>query len=131
MLHCCSLSYIIVQPEFTPPVGMRNRLCHEMHLCHCNLECDIRQSVNENHMAMTRCPLKSNFELAVILSTSVTPASRKKTSPLCCFIAYICRSEAILLNWVTPFIPIACLVRGGWGKKGCAVYVHLKKSSLK
>lgn len=52
-------SYIIVQPEFSAPVGMRNRLCHELHLCHCNPERDISHSVNEDHMATTGCQLKS------------------------------------------------------------------------
>lgn len=47
--------YIIVQPEFSAPVGMRNRLCHELHLCHCDPECDISHPVSTDHVATTGC----------------------------------------------------------------------------
>lgn len=59
------MSYIIVQPEFSAPVGMCNRQCHELHLCHCNPERDISHPVNEDHMAMTGCQLKSSMSACV------------------------------------------------------------------
>lgn len=75
-------------------------------------------------MAMTGRELKI-FVASVILSTCVPcPAFTQNKQLRAFFYAYICRSEAILLNWVTPFIPIACLVKGAWGKKGCVMSVH-------
>lgn len=116
MLHRWSLSYIIIQPEFSAPVGMRNRLCHELHLCHCNPERDISRPVNEDHMGMTGCQLKSNS------SCVVRPASRggkkKKQTPLCCFIAYICRSEAILLNLGYTLHSYCVPCQGRMGQEG-------------
>lgn len=93
MLHRWSLSYIIVQPEFSALVGMRNRLCHELHLCHCRPERDISRPVNEDHMAVTGCQLKSNSSCLHVLHPGNT-----NNLPCAVFIAYICRSEAILLN---------------------------------
>lgn len=34
-------------------------LCHELHLCHCNLECDASLPVNEDHMTAAGCQLKN------------------------------------------------------------------------
>lgn len=56
VLHQCRLSYIIVQPESSVPVGMRHGLCHELHLCHCGPKCDIippPPPVNKDHMPAT------------------------------------------------------------------------------
>lgn len=98
MLHRWSLSYIIVQPEFSVPVGMRNRLCHELHSCHCNPECDISHPVNEDHMAVTGCRLKSSSSCLHVLFASHPGKIISSLPPVLFFIAYICRSEAILLN---------------------------------
>lgn len=57
--------YIIVQPEFSAPVGMRNRLCHELHLCHCNPERD--HPVSTDHMAATGCRLSSSSSCPLVL----------------------------------------------------------------
>lgn len=73
-------SYIIVLPEFSVPVGMRNRLCHEMHSCHCSPERDISHPVNEDHMAMTGCQLKSSSSRLRVLF-ALHPV---KISNLCC-----------------------------------------------
>lgn len=96
MLLRWSLSYIIVQAEFSVPVGMRNRLCHELHLCHCNPECDISLPVNEDHMATTGYRLKRSSSCLHV--SFVSHPGKNQQPPLCCFIAYICRSGAILLN---------------------------------
>lgn len=83
-------SYIIVQPEFSAPVGMRNRLCHELHLCHCNPERDISRPVNEDHMPTTGCQLSSSSSCLHVLQAN--------EPHVCRVIACISRSEAILLN---------------------------------
>lgn len=110
MLHRWSLSYIIVQPEFSAPVGMRNRLCHELHLCHCNPVRDISHPVNEDHMAMTGCRLKSNQSCLHVLF-ALHPSLR-------CFIAYICRSEAILLNLGYTLHSYCVPCQGKMGQEG-------------
>lgn len=111
--------YIIVQPEFSAPVGMRNRLCHELHLCHCNPECDISHPVSADHIATTGCRLSSssscplscvqnNLIWAILLPTFA------EVKPSCS-------------TWVTPIIPNACLVKGGRGKKRCGMKVRSEK----
>lgn len=76
-------------------------------------------------MAVTGCELKCNFVVTIIFSTSALISCIYYKQPYD-FIAYICRSEAILFYWVTPVIPSADLVEGGWGKKDSVSSGHLK-----
>lgn len=92
---------------------MRNRLCHELHLCHCNPECDISRPVNEDHMAMTGCQLKSDSSW---LHVSFVLHPGKISSA--CFIAYICRSEAILLNLGYTLHSYCVPCQGRMGQEG-------------
>lgn len=97
------------------PVGMRNRLSHELRLCHCNPECDISRRVNEDHMAVTGCHLKSSSP-RLHVSFALHPAS-----PVLLLLPTFAEVKPSCSTWVTPFIPIACLVKGGWGKKACVM----------
>lgn len=124
MLHRGSQSYIIVQPEFTAPVGMRNRLCHELHLCHCNPQCDISHPVNEDHMALTGCQLKSNSSHLHVLF-ALRPG--RISNPSCCFIAYICRSEAILLNLGYTLHSYCVSCQGKMGQEGMCYVGSFRK----
>lgn len=67
------MSYIIVQPESIALVGMRNRLCHELRLCHCNPERDISHPVNEDHMAAAECQLNSYSSRLHVLQAKLPP----------------------------------------------------------
>lgn len=112
------------------PVGMRNRLCHELHLCHCNPECDISCPVSENHMAMTGCPLKSNSSVLFPLH----PGKKKKEKsnlPLCCVAAFICRSEAILLNLGYTLHSYCVPCKGRMGQEGMCYVGSLTKKRKK
>lgn len=126
------MSYIIVQPEFSVPVGMRNRLCHELHLCHCNPECDISCPVGENHMAMTGCPLKNNSSVLFPLHPGKKKGKKKSNLPLCSVAAFICRSEAILLNLGYTLHSYCVPCKGRMGQEGmCYVGSLTKKEKRK
>lgn len=128
MLHRWSLSYIIVQPEFSAPGGMRNRLCHELHLCHCNLKRDISHPVNEDHMAMTGCQLNSNSSCLHVLFA--LHLGKNRQPPLCCFIAYICRSEAILLNLGYTLHSYCVPCQGRMGQEGMCYVGSFRKKKI-
>lgn len=95
---------------------MRNRLCHELHLCHCNPECDISRPVNEDHMAITGCQLKSNSSWLHVLF-ALHPG-KISSLPSAGFIAYICRSEAILLNLGYTLHSYCVPCQGRMGQEG-------------
>lgn len=110
MLHRWSLSYIIVQPEFSVLVGMRNRLCHELRLCHCNPESDISHRVNEDHMAVTGYHLKSSLSCLHVPVALHPGRTCSSLPPLLFLLPTLAEVKPSCSTWVTPFIPIACLV---------------------
>lgn len=130
-MHRWSLSYIIVQPEFSVLVGMRNRLCHELHFCHCDpgvwhkppcqwgSHANSRVSVEKKKKKLNSSRQKNK--------TSKSNKNNNKKSPWAVLLPAFAEVKPSCSTWVTPFIPIACLVKGGWGKKGCVMYVHLGK----
>lgn len=95
-------------------------LCHELHLCHCDLECDASLPVNEDHMTVAGCQFKkTNKNSKSSGGRAICPASRQKEATShCCFIACICRSEAILLNLGYTLHSYCVPCQGRMGQEG-------------
>jgi len=122
-----SACYIIVLPQFSVLIGMRNRLCHELHACHCNPECDISLPVDEDHMATTGCRLKSSSSSPHMW---VRPASREKNLQPCpgrFYCLHLQKCSHLAQLGLHPSFLLRALSRGGWGKKVCVLKVYLER----
>lgn len=126
-------SYIIVQPEFSVLVGMRNRLCHELHFCHCDPGVWHKPPCQWGSHANSRVSVEKRNSSRPLSAFVLHPSKNKqqkqqqKKLPGLLLLPAFAEVKPSCSTWVTPFIPIACLVKGGWGKKGCVMYVHLGK----
>lgn len=116
MLHRWSLSYIIVQPEFSVPVGMRNRLSRAAFV-----PLQIRVWHNPPCQWGSHSSDRMSLKQQLILPTYVvffTSMQNMQQTPQCCITAFICRSEAILLNLGSTLHSYCVPCHGRMGQEG-------------